>query len=140
MKHKNVSSFKFQVSSNMEKKKILFIEDEMRLQNTMKSVLESAGYDVSVAFDGEVGIKAMEDKKPDLVLLDLILPKKDGYDVLEFMKSKVELASVPVIVLTNLEEKFDIEKTMSYNVCAYLVKTNYTPKEIAGKIREVLKS
>jgi len=123
----------------MEKKKILFIEDEMRLQNTMKSVLESAGYDVFVAFDGEVGMKTMEDKKPDLVLLDLILPKKDGYDVLEFMKSKVELASVPVIVLTNLEEKFDIEKTMSYNVCAYLVKTNYTPKEIVGKIREVLK-
>jgi len=123
----------------MEKKKILFIEDEMRLQNTMKSVLESAGYDVFVAFDGEVGMKTMEDKKPDLVLLDLILPKKDGYDVLEFMKSKAELASVPVIVLTNLEEKFDIEKTMSYNVCAYLVKTNYTPKEIVGKIREVLK-
>jgi len=121
-------------------KKILFVEDEKRLQETMEVALKEAGYNVFTALDGEEAIKIVDSEKLDLVLLDLILPKKDGFDVLEHMKKNGLMNSVPVIILTNLEEKFDIEKAMAYGVRAYLVKANYHPKEIVEKINEVLKS
>lgn len=119
-------------------KKILFVEDEERLQKIMKSSLEEAGYDVTVAADGETGFNILNEHKPDLVLLDLILPKKDGFEFLEEMRNKPETKDTPVIVLTNLEEKFDIEKVMSFNVRAYLVKADYKPHEIVDKIKTVL--
>ncbi len=75
----------------------------------------------------------------DLVLLDLILPKKDGFDVLEFMRSQEETKFIPVIILTNLEEKFDIQRATSFGVRAYMVKARHKITEIIDKINEVLK-
>ncbi len=123
----------------MKKKQILFVEDEKRLHNILSPLLEKAGYEIFNAYDGEIGLKILEEKKPDLILLDLILPKKDGYDFLEKMKTMEEKRDVPVIILSNLEEKYDIEKALSYGVRAYLVKTNYRPTEIVEKIGEILK-
>lgn len=120
-------------------KKILFIEDEGRLQEVLGLLLEQSGYEVFKALDGEIGLKMLEEKKPDLVLLDLILPKKDGFEVLAHMKSKEEIKNIPVVILTNLEEKFDIERVKSYGVQGYLIKANYNPKEIVEKVKEVLK-
>lgn len=119
-------------------KKILFIEDEMRLQEAMTAKLKNEGYEVFSALDGEEGLKIAEEQKPDLILLDLILPKKDGFKVLEAMKAKPELNSIPVIVLTNLESGRDIEKCLSYGVHSYLAKANYSLDEIAQKIKEAL--
>lgn len=121
------------------KKRILFIEDEERLQKSVVLALEKAEYEVWSVYDGQAGIEILEEKKPDLVLLDLILPKKDGFDVLAHMRSKEELKNIPVVVLTNLEEKHDIERAMKYNVRAYLVKANYGLDEIISKIKEILK-
>lgn len=118
-------------------KKILFVEDELSLLKLITSVLQSEGYEVLQAPDGEMAIKILSEEKLDLVLLDLVLPKKDGYDVLEYIKSKKEIKNVPVIVLTNLEDKFDIEKAMSYGVQSYLVKANYKTGEIIEKIKEI---
>jgi two-component system alkaline phosphatase synthesis response regulator PhoP len=101
--------------------------------------LEKAGYKVFKALDGEVALKILAEEKPDLVLLDLILPKKDGFEFLEEMRSHEETKNTPVVILTNLEEKFDIEKALSYGVRAYLVKANYRPQEIIEKINEILK-
>lgn len=123
----------------MEKKKILFVEDEVRLHNILTPLLEKANYEVYEAYDGEIGLKILDEKKPDLILLDLILPKKDGFDFLESLKSKPEKKDTPVIILTNLEEKYDIEKALAYGVRAYLVKTNYRPTEIVEKIGEIIK-
>lgn len=120
-------------------KKILFIEDEMRLQEALTTKLKAGGYEVFSAFDGESGLKMIEEKQPDLILLDLILPKNDGFKVLEILKTKPKLNAIPVIVLTNLEGRQDIEKVLSFGVRSYLVKANYTLEEIAQKVDETLK-
>ncbi|MBU1179081.1 response regulator [Patescibacteria group bacterium] len=120
------------------KKRILFIEDEEHLQKLAVSALQEAGYEVLSAYDGEAGIKILEERKLDLILLDLILPKKDGFDVLAYMRSKEEMKNIPVIVLTNLEEKFDIGRAMKYGIRAYLVKANYSLDEVISKIKEIL--
>ncbi|MCF7835702.1 MAG: response regulator [Candidatus Marinimicrobia bacterium] len=120
------------------KKTILFFEDEERLQKIIAAALESAGYNVLNASDGELGIKILGEESPDLILLDLILPKKDGFEVLEYLKTDKKLQKIPVVVSTNLEDKHDIERAMSYGVRAYLVKANYRPEEIVEKIREIL--
>lgn len=120
-------------------KKILYIEDETHLRKMLADLMRQAGFEVFEAPDGELGLKIISEEKPDLVLLDLILPKKDGFDILSEMRAKEETKNMPVVVLTNLEEKFDIERTMSYNVRAYWVKTNYKPEEIVEKVKEIFK-
>ncbi|MFC1757016.1 response regulator [Patescibacteria group bacterium] len=120
------------------KKRVLFIEDEEHLQRLASSALKDAGYEALRAYDGETGIRVLEEKRPDLVLLDLILPKKDGFDVLEYMKSKDELKNIPVIILSNLEEKYDMDKALALGANSYLVKTNYELSEIIEKVNEVL--
>jgi two-component system alkaline phosphatase synthesis response regulator PhoP len=120
-------------------KKILYVEDQARLRNVLSDLLQKSGFEVFTASDGELGLKIIEEKKPDLVLLDLILPKKDGFEVLEILRSKKETEHLPVVILTNLEEKYDIERAMAYGVRAYLVKTNYGIDELVEKIKEILK-
>ena len=118
--------------------KILFIEDERRFQEVLGLKLQGEGYEIISAFDGESGLEMAEEKKPDLILLDLILPKKDGFEVLEALKAKPELNAIPVIVLTNLESGKDIGRCLAYGVRLYLAKANYTLDEICQKIKEVL--
>src|SRR3989344_836597 len=103
-------------------KKILFIEDEMRLQEALTVKLKNAGYEILSAFDGDTGLKMAGEQKPDLILLDLILPKKDGFHVLEELKAKPELSSVPIIILSNLEGSKDIERCLKYGALSYLAK------------------
>lgn len=119
-------------------KKILFVEDEERIRKLIESELEEGGFEVLSAMDGEVGLKILKEEKPDLVILDLILPKKDGFEFLDEMNRDIETKNIPVIVLTNLEEKFDIERAMAAGVRAYLVKADYTPREIVEKARSIL--
>ena len=126
-------------TSDKTKKKVLVIEDEMKLQKLIKASLEEAGFETVSALNGVEGVEAMEEHNPDLIILDLILPKKDGFEVLEHMKLKKEFKNIPVIVLTNLEEKYNIEKALAYDVRAYLIKANYRPEEVVDKVRELLK-
>lgn len=118
--------------------KILHIEDEMRLQKILAQLLEKEGFKVFGANDGELGLKIAEEEHPDLVLLDLILPKKDGFEVLAAIRAKEATKTMPVLILTNLEEKYDIERALSYGVKAYLVKANYRPEEVVEKVKEIL--
>ncbi len=120
-------------------KKILLIEDEMRLQEALAIKFKKEGYETFSALDGETGLKMAEENKPDLILLDLILPKKDGFKVLEGLKAKSELSTIPVIVLTNLEDGQDIERCLAYGVRSYLAKANYSLEEIVQKVEEALK-
>ena len=130
-----VLSFKFQ--ENM--KKILFIEDEPILQKNIGRFLEKEGYEVKNALDGQLGLELAKKFKPDLILLDLILPKKDGFEVLKELKIDPETKNIPVIVLTNLEGSIDVEKALSLGATTFLVKANYELKEIVKKIKEILK-
>jgi len=120
-------------------KKILFIEDEMRLQEVLGAKLKAEGYEILAAMDGKSGLEIAEKEKPDLILLDLILPKMDGFHVLEAIKAKLSISAIPIIVLSNLESGKDIERCLSLGVRSYLAKTNYSLEEIAQKVSEVFK-
>ena len=91
-------------------KKIIFIEDEPALQKSLTMSLKAAGFDVVSAFDGESGLNLIMELKPDLVLLDLVLPKMDGFTVLEKVKKSSDISSIPVIVLTNRSEERRVGK------------------------------
>lgn len=120
-------------------KKILFIEDEEALQKSLTKVLEIEGFNVISAYDGQSGIETVEKEMPDLILLDLILPKIDGFEVLKRIKTTPATKEIPVIILTNLEQIQSVDKLIEYGPLNYLVKANYNLDEIVEKIKEVLK-
>ena len=119
--------------------KILFIEDEISLQTTLGGALKEVGFEIENAYDGEAGLKAAQTSKPDLILLDLILPKMDGFQVLKDLKSGAGTKDIPVIVLTNLESADDVGKVIALGATTYLVKSNYELGDIVEKIKEILK-
>jgi DNA-binding response OmpR family regulator len=119
-------------------KKILFIEDESALQKALSEMLQETGYENIQALDGETGLRMAKSGHPDLILLDLILPKKDGFMVLEELKKDPDTQNIPVLVLSNLERAEDIERAMSLGAKSYMVKTDYKIPEVINKIREVL--
>jgi len=119
-------------------KKILFIEDESALQKTFGDILKNKGYGVLKALDGESGLRSAQGERPDLILLDLILPKMDGFEVLKELKENEETKSIPVIILTNLEETEDIQKALELGATTYLVKSSYTLEEVVNKIEKAL--
>ncbi|MEK7598317.1 MAG: response regulator [Patescibacteria group bacterium] len=123
----------------MEKKKILIVEDETTLQKTLAEFLAEDGFEVLCASDGEQAVALAKKGKPDLVLLDIILPKKDGYEVLTELKSEADTKNIPVILLTNLESPEDIDKAFEKGASTYLVKSNYKLEDIAKKVKETLK-
>ena len=120
-------------------KTILIIEDEPTLQKTLDLALTQEGYEVKSALDGEIGLKTAREVKPDLILLDLILPKLDGFEVLEELKKDDGTKGIPVIVLTNLESAPDIERALALGAFSYLVKANYDLKDVMTKIKEAIK-
>lgn len=120
-------------------KKILFIEDESALQRAAGAVLEEKGYTVLSALDGELGLRTAKKELPDLILLDLILPKKDGFEVLKELKGDPAMQNIPVIILSNLAESADVERALALGARTYLVKTNYRLEEVVEKIDSVLK-
>lgn len=119
-------------------KTILFIEDEQTLQKTLGDVLTDNGYKVINALDGETGIELAKTKNPDLVLLDIILPRKSGFDVLRELKENKKTKNIPVIILTNMEEAENVEKMFSLGATTYLVKTYYSLKNILERIKKTL--
>lgn len=122
----------------MEKKKILIIEDDDILQKALQEFLIEDGFEISGALDGEEGLKMAGDKKPDLILLDIILPKKDGYEVLKELKANENTKKIPVVLLTNLGSINDVEKALEMGATTYLIKADYKLEEISKKISEIL--
>lgn len=120
-------------------KKILIIEDDKFLRELITQKLIKEGYEISEAVDGEKGIKKLEGEKPDLVLLDLILPGIDGFEVLDRIKKDATLSQIPVIILSNLGQKDDVERGLKMGAVDYLIKAHFTPSDIIDKIRAVLK-
>lgn len=122
----------------MESKRILIIEDDLTLRNVLAEFLESEGFSVGVASDGEEGLTLIKDFNPDIVLLDIILPKKNGFEVLKAVKDENGELNIPFILLTNLGSLDDIEKALELGATTYLVKGDYQIKEIVEKIKETL--
>ena len=119
-------------------KKILFIEDEPALQTAFTDAIADSGYQTFSALDGEIGVNVAIKEIPDLILLDLILPKMDGFAVLESLKKNPKTAHIPVIVLSNLGEAGDVQRAIELGAQSYLVKTNYDLAEVIVKIRAAL--
>ncbi len=120
-------------------KKILVIEDDKFLRELISQKLLKEGYDILEAIDGERGIESAKTEKLDLILLDLILPGIDGFEVLARLKSDPEVSEIPVIILSNLGQKDDIEKGLKMGAVDYLIKAHFTPAEIIEKIRAIMK-
>jgi DNA-binding response OmpR family regulator len=120
-------------------KTILFIEDESALQKTFGEILKQEGFEMISALDGETGLNLAKTKKPDLILLDLILPKKDGFEVLKELKEDKNTKEIPVIVLTNLEGIEDVDRALQLGATTYLVKAQYTLEEVIEKVKKTLK-
>jgi two-component system, OmpR family, response regulator VicR len=118
-----------------QKKKILVIEDDRALQSATVEALSQEGYEVVSAFDGEEGLAKLANEKPDLVLLDIILPKKDGYEVLAEIK-KGDQKNVPVLILTNLEEIDNVQRALDLGATTFMVKSDFSLREIVEKIKE----
>lgn len=121
-------------------KKILFIEDEFDLQKSVGEFLKEKGYKVIHALDGEIGLKLAKEENPDLILLDIILPKINGFEVLKKLKGEEETKDIPIIVLTNLENPQDIEKSLTLGAKTYLVKSDYELEDILEKIEQTISS
>lgn len=120
--------------------KILIVEDDKFLRELMVKKLINEGFQVVEAQDGTEALKLVGESKPHLVLLDLILPGIDGFTVLEKMRATAENAKTPVIVLSNLGQKEEIEKGFKLGADDYLIKAHFTPGEIIEKIKKVLGS
>lgn len=124
----------------MKKKKILIVEDERSLRHSLKEFLLTENFDVIDAADGVAAIKLAKSENPDLISLDIVLPKKDGFDVLAELRADKKTKTIPVILLTNLEKAEDIGRAFDLGVSMYLVKANYSLKEVVEKIKETLKT
>jgi len=122
------------------KPKILLIENDQFLYKILTVKLKRAGFDIFLAVDGVEGIKKVKEIKPNLVLLNLILPKLNGFEVLSEIKKTTILKKIPVVILTNLCQKCDIEKGMKLGAKDYLVTPNLSLSEIVEKVKGYLKS
>lgn len=120
-----------------QKKKILIVEDDKFLIKAYEIKFKKAGFDIMMAGDGEAGL-LMAQKKPDLVVLDLMLPKLNGFEFLEAIKKDEKLKNIPVIVLSNLGQKADMDKVTALGAADYLVKTEYSLEEIIKKVEKHL--
>jgi DNA-binding response OmpR family regulator len=118
--------------------KILIIEDDPFLSEMYATKLKQAGFEVEAAFDGQEGLKKTKEDKPDLVLLDIVLPKMDGFEVLEKIKKDEAIREIPVVLLTNLGEKNEVEKGLKIGADEYIIKAHFTPSAVVAKVKEIL--
>ncbi|HOY56338.1 MAG TPA: response regulator [bacterium] len=118
---------------------ILLVEDDDFLLNMYRVKLELEDYKVLTASNGEAGLALIKDKKPDLVLLDIILPKLNGFEVLKVTQQDKNIKNIPVIILSNLGQKEDIKKGLKLGARDYLIKAHFLPSEVIEKIKKILK-
>ena len=119
-------------------KKILIIEDDKFLRELIAQKVLKEGYLVTEAVDGEDGAKKAKEEVPNLILLDLILPGIDGFEVLTKVKEDPVTAQIPVIIFSNLGQKDDVEKGLKLGAVDYLIKAHFTPGEIIEKIKKII--
>ncbi len=118
---------------------ILIVEDDKFLRELMVGKLSQEDFKIIEAVDGEGALKKLKDFSPDLILLDLILPGVDGFEVLSKIKENANTSSIPVIVLSNLGQREDVERGMKLGAVDYLVKAHFTPNEIIDKVKNTIK-
>lgn len=117
------------------KKTILIVEDDAFLSDMYQTKFSESGYEVKVAQDGQQGLSMLQEGlRPDMVLLDIVMPKMDGIEMLTAMKKNEKLKDIPVVLLTNLGQESDITRGMELGALDYFVKAHFTPSEIVKKV------
>ncbi|MCE9628644.1 MAG: response regulator [Candidatus Vogelbacteria bacterium] len=122
----------------MAKQKILIVEDDEFLRSLTAKRLEKEGYDLAIAADGDSAVTTAEKEKPDLILLDLLLPGTNGFQALEKMRAIDGLGKTPVVVFSNLGQKEDIEKAKGLGANDFLIKANFTLDDVVAKVKSYL--
>lgn len=123
--------------SKEKKLTVLVVEDDIFLADLYKTKFELEGFKTYVAYEGEKGYELAQKNKPDVILLDLILPKMSGFSILENLRTKAEFKKTPIILLTNLSQKADIEKGLKMGGTDYLIKAHFMPSEVVEKIKKL---
>lgn len=121
-----------------DKKQVLIVEDDRFLASLIRARLEKEGFDVAQAFDGEEAMAILKKKKLDLIVLDLIMPKVTGFEVLESISINPEWSRIPVVILTNLAQDSDIQKAKRLGAVEYFVKIKISIDDVINKIKELL--
>lgn len=121
-------------------KKILIIEDDPFLSEILMRKVENAGYDAELVVDGGAGLKKIGEYMPDLILLDIMLPSMNGYEILEAKSKDKKITDIPVIVISNSGQPVEISRVLSLGVKDYLVKAQFDPEEVMSKVRVQLES
>lgn len=117
-------------------KKVLVVEDDSLLLDLYRLKLTEDGYEVFIASNGEDGFKSALANQPQLILLDILMPKVDGYTALKNLKSNQKTKKIPVVIFSNLSQKEEIEKGLKLGADDYVVKTSLTPSQLADKVKD----
>jgi DNA-binding response OmpR family regulator len=120
-------------------KKILIVEDDSFMEKSLSFTLKEEGYGVDIARDGEEALDKIEKIDLDLILLDIILPKIDGFEVLEKIKENPKTKKMPVIILSNLGQKEDVERGLKLGANGYIIKAHFKLEDVINKIKDILK-
>ena len=118
--------------------KVLIVEDDKFLSEMYAAKLTEAGFEMEAAYDGQEGFRMIGDLKPDLVLLDIVLPKMDGFEILRQVKANPDLKNMKIVALTNLGQKEEVEKGLTLGADDYIIKAHFTPTEVVAKVKKLL--
>jgi DNA-binding response OmpR family regulator len=120
------------------KSRILIVEDDSYISDMYRIKLESEGFEVEVAADGQAGLDFVMANHPDLVLLDIVMPKMDGFAVLQKIRKNPDFKDMPIVMLTNLGQKESVERGLLLGANGYIIKAHFTPSEVVDKIKGFL--
>lgn len=121
-----------------QKRKILIIDDDPFIVDMYVLKFGDNGFEVETAKDGKEGVKKILEYKPDIILLDIVMPAMDGFKVLQELKRRNEMPFPKIILLTNLGQKDDIERGLKLGAFDYIIKAHFTPSEVVDKVKEIL--
>ncbi|MEK7508210.1 MAG: response regulator [Patescibacteria group bacterium] len=119
-------------------KKILIVEDDTFISSLVKARLEKEGFEVVQAFDGEEGLRLLKAEKPDLIILDLIMPKSSGFELMEQLNINVEFNQIPLMILSNLAQESDIQKAKNLGAREFFIKIRTSIDDVVARAKELM--
>lgn len=134
-----INQYRIMETENQTKKKILLVEDDDFVGRAYKDGLLHAGFDVEMATDGNEALKKAKSTYPDLIILDLVMPLKNGFEVLEELRKDQAFKNVPIFIVSNLGQDTDVEKAMQLGATDYLVKNQFSMKQVVERVQKQLK-
>lgn len=126
------------LKNNMSTINVAIIEDDTFLAGMYEQKFRMEQMNPLMAYDGEAGLELIRAQKPDIVLLDIMMPKKDGWEVLQILRSDQATQNIPVIMLTNLGQKEDVDLALKYGASDYLIKAHFNPQEVIDRVRTLV--